>query len=52
MSENCLYRKDIPDAMFRQTKTDDVIPYSEIQTIPGRIDLSDYDLGKNNFCLL
>ena len=47
--ENCLYRKDIPDAMFRQTKTDDVIPYSEIQTIPGRIDLSDYDLGKNNF---
>ena len=47
--ENCLYRKDIPDAMFRQTTTDDVIPYSEKQSIPGRIDLSDYDLGKNNF---
>ena len=47
--ENCLYRKDIPDAMFRQTSTDDVIPYTQKQTIPGRIDLSDYDLGKNNF---
>ena len=47
--ENCLYRKDIPDAMFRQTTTDDVIPYSKEQLIPGRIDLSDYDLGKNNF---
>ena len=47
--ENCLYRKDIPDAMFRQTTTDEVIPYSEKQSIPGRIDLSDYDLGKNNF---
>ena len=47
--ENCLYRKDIPDAMFRQTITDDVIPYSKEQLIPGRIDLSDYDLGKNNF---
>ena len=47
--ENCLYRKDIPDAMFRQTTTDEVIPYSKKQSIPGRIDLSDYDLGKNNF---
>jgi endoglucanase len=47
--ENCLYRKDIPDAMFRQTTTDEVIPYNNKQTIPGRIDLSDYDLGKNNF---
>jgi hypothetical protein len=47
--ENCLYRKDIPDAMFRQTITDEVIPYSKKQSIPGRIDLSDYDLGKNNF---
>ena len=35
--------------MFRQTTTDEVIPYSKKQTIPGRIDLSDYDLGKNNF---
>ena len=47
--ENCLYRKDIPDAMFRQTTTDEIIPYSKQQSIPGRIDLSDYDLGKNNF---
>ena len=35
--------------MFRQTTTDEVIPYSKKQSIPGRIDLSDYDLGKNNF---
>ena len=47
--ENCLYRKDIPDAMFRQTKTDETIPYSNRQTIPGTIFLSDYDLGKHNF---
>ena len=47
--ENCLYRKDIPDAMFRQTTTDETIPYSNRQTIPGTIFLSDYDLGKHNF---
>ena len=47
--ENCKYRKDIPDAMFRQVQTDLVIPYSKQQTIPGILYLSDYDLGKNNF---
>ena len=47
--ENCLYRKDIPDAMFRQVYSDETIPYSNKQTIPGTIFLSDYDLGKNNF---
>ena len=47
--ENCLYRKDIPDAMFRQVQTDVTIPYSKHQTIPGTLYLSDYDLGKNNF---
>ena len=47
--ENCKYRKDIPDAMFRQTQTDLTKPYSTKQSIPGTIYLSDYDLGKNNF---
>ena len=47
--ENCKYRKDIPDAMFRQTQTDLTKPYSTKQSIPGIIYLSDYDLGKNNF---
>ena len=47
--ENCLYRKDIPDAMFRQVYSDETIPYSIKQSIPGTIYLSDYDLGKNNF---
>jgi len=47
--ENCLYRKDIPDAMFRQVYSDETIPYSNKQSVPGTIYLSDYDLGKNNF---
>ena len=47
--ENCKYRKDIPDAMFRQTQTNLTKPYSTKQSIPRTIYLSDYDLGKNNF---
>ena len=48
LSENCLYRKGIIDALLRQPYTDEAIPFKEAQKIPGIIYLSDYDLGKNN----
>ena len=45
-SANCTYQKDVPDAMLRQTQTDETIPYS-IYSIPGVVHMSDFDLGKN-----
>ena len=48
LSENCIYRKGISDALLRQPHTDATIPYKKRQQIPGVIFLSDYDLGKNN----
>jgi len=47
-SENCDYQKDVPDAMLRQTQTDETIRYSS-HTIPGVVHMSDFDLGKNGF---
>jgi len=47
-SANCDYQKDVPDAMIRQTVTDETIPYSN-HTIPGVVYMSDFDLGKNGF---
>jgi hypothetical protein len=47
-SANCLYRKDVHDAMIRQPGTDETIPYSE-HTIPGVVFMSDFDLGRINF---
>ncbi len=46
--ENCIYQKDVIDAMFRQQTTDETIPYNT-QTIPGIVYPSDFDLGKNGF---
>ena len=48
LSENCIYRKGISDALLRQPHTDETIPYKKRQEIPGLVYLSDYDLGKNN----
>jgi hypothetical protein len=44
--ENCIYQKDVIDAMFRQVNDNTTLPYSD-NTIPGIIFASDYDLGKN-----
>ena len=49
LSENCLYRKGISDALLRQPHTNATLPFKERQVIPGVIYLSDYDLGKNNY---
>jgi len=48
LSENCIYRKGISDALIRQPHTDNTIPFKKRQDIPGVLFLSDYDLGKNN----
>ena len=49
LSENCIYRKDISDALLRQPHTDETIPFKKRQQIPGLVYLSDFDLGKNNY---
>ena len=49
LSENCLYRKGISDALLRQPHTNATLPFKERQVIPGVVYLSDYDLGKNNY---
>ena len=43
---NCVYRKDVIDAMFRQVGDSTTKPYS-VHVIPGIIHASDYDLGRN-----
>ena len=48
LSENCIFRKDISDALIRQPHTNTTIPFKKRQEIPGVVFLSDYDLGKNN----
>ena len=47
-SSNCIYQKDVQDAMLRQTQTDQTIAYRN-QNIPGIVYMSDFDLGKNQF---
>ncbi|MFW6226647.1 MAG: cellulase family glycosylhydrolase [Bacteroidota bacterium] len=45
--ENCVYHQDVIDAMFRQRKSDETIPFAHHQ-VPGTIYLTDYDLGEVN----
>lgn len=45
--DNVRYRKDIPDAMFRQVYSSETIPYAR-HVIPGSIPATDYDLGRYN----
>lgn len=44
--ENNIYRKDVIDAMFRQVYDRTTKPFKHV-TLPGVIQLSDYDLGAN-----
>ena len=43
--ENCIYNKDVIDAMFRQTRTTETKPWKD-HTFPGKVFASDYDLGR------
>ncbi len=42
--ENCIYQKDVIDAMFRQQTSNETIPFNT-QTIPGVVYATDYDMG-------
>jgi len=42
--ENCVFQKDVIDAMFRQVYSDETIPFTS-HVIPGVIHATDYDLG-------
>lgn len=43
-TENCVFQKDVIDAMFRQVYSNETIPFST-QTIPGVVYATDYDMG-------
>ncbi len=43
---NCIYRKDVIDAMFRQVYDTTTIPYAA-HHLPGVIHATDYDMGEN-----
>jgi endoglucanase len=48
--ENCIYHKDVVDAMFRQTHSDLTIPFKNHLAKQGTTILAvDYDLGRNRF---
>jgi endoglucanase len=42
--ENCIYQKDVIDAMFRQVYSNSTIPFRDLP-IPGIIYATDYDMG-------
>lgn len=44
--QNCIYRKDVIDAMFRQVTDSTTIPFSE-HVIPGTIPAPEFDLGRH-----
>jgi len=45
--ENCIYNRDVIDAMFRQTRTNATKPYVD-HRFPGKVYAVDYDLGRVN----
>ncbi len=45
--ENCIYHKDVIDAMFRQVYSGEAVPY-KIQEIPGVVHPTDFDMGVLN----
>ena len=46
--ENCSFQKDVIDAMFRQTKTVETIPFKTYKT-GEEVFMVDYNLGRNKF---
>jgi aryl-phospho-beta-D-glucosidase BglC (GH1 family) len=45
--KNCIYHKDVIDAMFRQVENKSTVAFSN-HKLPGIINAVDYDLGKPN----
>lgn len=48
---NCIFNKDVPDAMIRQVNESKAIPYKEIN-LPGVIHFTDFDLGRSGAAYL
>lgn len=46
--ENCVYQKDVVDALIRQPISTETIPFSDNQ-VPGIIQATNYDLGQFQF---
>lgn len=44
-TENCILQQDVIDAMFRQVRSDETVPYHQPHTIPGVIYATDFDMG-------
>jgi len=48
--ENCIYHKDVIDAMFRQTRSNETVPFKKHLAKSGlSISAVDYDMGRNGF---
>lgn len=48
--ENCIYHPDVVDAMFRQSHSNETIPFKKHMAKSGlSIQAVDYDLGRNGF---
>lgn len=43
--ENCVYQKDVIDAMFRQVYSDEILPFKTPQKIPGIVYATDFNMG-------
>lgn len=48
---NCIFNKDVPDAMIRQVNDSKAIPYTETH-LPGVIHFTDFDLGRSGAAYL
>jgi len=46
--ENCVYQKDVVDALIRQPNSTEIIPFAENQ-VPGIVHATNYDLGQMLF---
>jgi endoglucanase len=49
--ENCVFHRDVIDAMFRQVYSDEAIPYT-VQDIPGIVYPTEFDMGVLNSAYL
>jgi len=49
--ENCIYHKDVIDAMFRETKSDDTKPFAS-NVVGKSIMAADYDMGRNRYAYM
>ncbi|HEX8060753.1 MAG TPA: cellulase family glycosylhydrolase, partial [Cyclobacteriaceae bacterium] len=49
--ENCIYHKDVIDAMFRETKSNETKPFAS-NVVGKTIKAVDYDMGRNKYAYM